>query len=129
MNILLIMSMVVITMALIFYTWGVIGEARRKYLLPKDAVLFGLGLICDAVGTFMMSRISASGEKVLSEGVSQLMAVTGSIAIALMALHFVLSIVLIKKDIYRNKFHTISLTIWCFWLVSYITGPIGLMMN
>lgn len=128
MNILLIGAIVIITLALVFYTIGVMGEARGKNLMWKDVYWFAAGLLCDATGTFLMSRISASGEKVLAPWASTLMAVSGTLAILLMAIHIVFAVLVLKKyPSHRTTFHKWSLTIWGLWLVSYIVGPIGLM--
>jgi len=124
----LIASIVIITAALVFYSIGVIGEARRKMLMWKDVGWFAAGLASDATGTFLMSRMASSGERHLSPLASQMMTISGTLAIALMAIHIVFAVVLLKRDTYREKFHKWSLAIWAVWLVSYAIGPIGLMM-
>lgn len=126
---LLISSIIIITLALVFYTIGVMGEFRRKYLEVRDAVWFGAGLLADATGTFLMNRISESGESYLSPLASILMSISGSMALLLMLIHLILAIVFLKKDKYREKFHTVSITIWSFWLIAYALGPIGLMLG
>lgn len=127
MNLLLIASIIIITLALIFYTIGVLGEAKRKLLEWKDVWWFAAGLFCDSTGTFLMNRISSSGEKLLAPWAGTLMAISGTVAIILMIVHIIFAVVVMKKyDEYRSRFHKWSLVIWLLWLFSYIVGPIGL---
>lgn len=124
----LIIAIIAITQALIFYSIGVIGEARRKNLMWSDIRWFGAGLLCDAVGTFLMNRMSATGDKLLAPWAGTLMAISGTLAILLMAIHIVFAVVVMKRhESYRTKFHKWSVAIWVIWLVSYVVGPIGLM--
>lgn len=125
---LLISAIVVITLALVFYSIGVLGEAKRKLLKWKDVYFFAAGLIADFTGTMMMVQISNRGENVLAPWASQLMAISGTAAIFLMAIHIVFAIVVMRKySSYRESFHKWSLVIYCLWLVSYVLGPLGLM--
>lgn len=127
---LLICAIIVITAALVFYSIGVIGEVRRKKLVRKDIVFFGIGLVCDGVGTYLMSLMSSSGQTYLSPVASTLMAISGTVAIALMAVHIVLAlIVLYKEKRFKEVFHRLSLTIYIIWLCAYALGPIGLMVK
>lgn len=125
---LLITAIVIITLALVFYSIGVIGEARRKNLLWRDVVWFGAGLVADFAGTMTMRAISQSGETVLAPWANTLMTISGTAAIILMAIHIVFAVIVMTKfPDYRKKFHKWSVVIYIFWLVSYISGPIGLM--
>ena len=47
----LVPAIVLITLALVFYTIGVWTERAQKLLKPWHAVFFGLGLAADASGT------------------------------------------------------------------------------
>lgn len=125
---LLITAIVIITLALVFYSIGVIGEARRKNLLWRDVVWFGAGLVADFAGTMAMRAISQSGETVLAPWANTLMTISGTAAIILMAIHIVFAVIVMTKfPDYRKKFHKWSVVIYIFWLISYISGPIGLM--
>lgn len=126
---LLIASIVIITLALIFYSIGVLGEFRRKFLEKRDALWFGAGLLCDTTGTFIMNRISTAGGTYLSPTADFLMNISGSLALLLMLLHLLIALILLRKNVYRDKFHTVSIVIWAFWLIAYILGPIGLMIG
>lgn len=124
----LIAAIIIITGALIFYSIGVIGEARRKNLLWRDVVWFGAGLIADFTGTMLMRQISQSGEGVLAPWANTMMTISGTAAIILMAIHIVFAVlVMLKYTDYKTKFHKWSIIIYAFWLISYISGPIGLM--
>lgn len=124
----LIAAIIIITGALIFYSIGVIGEARRKNLLWRDVVWFGAGLVADFTGTMLMRQISQSGEGVLAPWANTLMTISGTAAIILMAIHIVFAVlVMLKYTDYKTKFHKWSIIIYAFWLISYISGPIGLM--
>lgn len=125
---LLITAIIVITLALVFYSIGVIGEARRKQLLWRDILWFGLGLIADFIGTMLMRQISQNGDNILAPWANTLMTISGTSAIILMFVHIVFALlVMLKYTDYKSKFHKWSIVIYAFWLVSYISGPIGLM--
>jgi len=56
------------------------------------------------------------------------MTISGTAAIILMAVHIIFALaVMVKKPEYGVKFHKWSIIIYVFWLISYISGPIGLM--
>lgn len=125
---LLITAIIVITLALVFYSIGVIGEARRKKLMWRDVTWFGFGLVADFIGTMAMRQISMSGENVLAPWANTLMTISGTAAIILMLIHIVFaSLVMAKFSNYKERFHKWSIVIYVFWLISYVSGPIGLM--
>lgn len=125
---LLISAIIVITLALVFYSIGVIGEARRKQLLWRDILWFGLGLVADFIGTMLMRQISQNGDNILAPWANTLMTISGTAAIILMFIHIVFALlVMLKYTDYKSKFHKWSIVIYSFWLVSYISGPMGLM--
>ena len=57
----LILAIIAITLALVFYTIGVFGERRAKTLKKQHVIIFWLGLLCDTTGTTIMSLIARSG--------------------------------------------------------------------
>ena len=77
--------------------------------------MFGLGLTADATGTFLMTRIAESGQDGASGagGLGTLMAVTGTIALALMAVHLVWAIVVLIRNNEQEKitFHRFSVIV------------------
>ncbi len=115
---LLIIAIIFITLALIFYTIGVFGEKKKGELTLFHTVLFWLGFVCDTVGTNIMSKISGSG---FSFNVHS---ITGLLALLLMAFHAIwATIIIIKKDDkVKRIFHKFSIFVWIIWLVPYILG-------
>lgn len=115
---LLILAIVTITLALIFYTIGVFAEKKNGTLLKWHAVIFWLGFICDTTGTTVMGKISGSGFSFNIHGI------TGLIALILMAFHAIwATVILIKNDENARKvFHKFSIVVWAIWLIPYIIG-------
>lgn len=118
----LLLAIVTITLALIFYTWGVFSERRAGELKQKHLLLFALGLIFDTTGTTIMSKIAKSAP---AAGLT-LHQVTGILAIVLMACHLIWGIYVYFKGSSQAKhtFHRFSLVVWLFWLLPYIAGLI-----
>ena len=111
--------MIIISLALVFYTIGVWSERIQGRLKPWHLVFFYLGLICDTWGTGLMIEM-AGGLTTDIHGV------TGVIAILLMLIHAVwATVVLIRKDekAIRN-FHKFSLVVWLIWLIPYLSPMI-----
>ena len=82
-NEILMAAIVIISMALIFYSVGVWSERIQGGLRGWHVVAFGLGLVCDFVGTaFMAELVRLTGQD------NQLHAVLGSIAIFLLSMLF-----------------------------------------
>lgn len=123
------LAIIVITFALIFYSVGVWSERIQKTLKWWHAGAFALGLICDATGTYLMSRISDDDASSGTSAFNQVMIVTGAIAIILMAIHLVWAIIVLVRDSpeEKAKFHKFSLVVWSIWLIPYFTGAIGAM--
>ena len=88
----LIVSTILISLALIFYSIGVWSERLMGILKPWHLVFFVLGLICDTWGTGLMLEM-AGGLTFDIHGIS------GLIAIILMFIHAAWAlVVLIRKD-------------------------------
>lgn len=124
-----------ISAALIFYTIGVWAEHLKKDLRWSHIVFFGLGLACDITGTELMRRIASAGEASFSGSVAGVlavvMAITGALALLLMAVHFVWAVVVMVRGTERSRatFHRFSLTVWAIWLVPYFTGMASSMIG
>ena len=74
----LLAAIVIISMALIFYSVGVWSERIQGRLKGWHVTAFGLGLVCDFVGTaFMAELVRLTGQD------NRLHAVLGSIAVFL----------------------------------------------
>jgi uncharacterized repeat protein (TIGR03987 family) len=127
----LVPAVVIITLALVCYSIGIWGERLQGILKPWHAVFFGVGLTADATGTFLMTQIAAGRrvEGVEASGLSAVMAVSGTIAIALMAIHLVWAIVVLVRDREREKltFHRFSVAVWVLWLIPYVIGAVSAM--
>jgi uncharacterized repeat protein (TIGR03987 family) len=123
MNTKLILAIVAITLALIFYSAGVWSEHRKKKLERKHLILFLCGLLFDSTGTTIMTTLASSH----SDGsMLSLHGITGTLAIVLMIIHAVwATVVLIKKnEKAQQTFHKFSVTVWAIWLIPYILGMI-----
>jgi len=113
----MMLSTILISLALVFYTIGVWSERFAGRLKGWHLIFFWGGLIFDTVGTGMMMEM-AGGLTFDIHGV------TGVLAILLMLVHASwASFVLIRKN---NKaitiFHKFSVLVWVIWLVPYFTG-------
>lgn len=125
----LLPAIVLITLALVFYTIGVWAERTQKVLKPWHTVFFGLGLAADASGTFLMSMIAdvnrAAG---VEPGIlNQIMSVSGLVALVLMAVHFAWAVIVLVRgrETELHRFHRFSVVVWALWLVPYVTGALG----
>lgn len=125
----LLPAIILITLALVFYTIGVWAERAQKVLKAWHAVFFGLGLAADASGTYLMSLIANESRAAgVEQGIlTQIMAVTGVIALVLMAVHLLWAVVVLVRDreAEKHRFHRFSVVVWAIWLVPYLTGAIG----
>jgi uncharacterized repeat protein (TIGR03987 family) len=111
--------MIVITLALIFYSIGVWSERLAGRLKPWHLAFFWLGLVCDTWGTGLMFEMAG--------GITyNLHGITGMVAIALMLIHaFWASVVLVRKDENAiTNFHKFSIVVWSIWLVPYFSPMI-----
>lgn len=126
----LLPAIILITAALVFYSVGVWSEHTQRVLKWWHAGFFALGLLCDASGTFLMSRIAASGG-VQTQGfgasLNAIMAVTGAAALLLMVVHLGWAVIVLvrNRDDEKKRFHKFSLLVWGIWLIPYLTGAIG----
>ena len=76
----LMIAIITITLALVFYTIGVWSEHRSKKLKKIHLIFFWLGLCMDTTGTLLMGQIS---ENAMFSGELSLHGVTGALAIVL----------------------------------------------
>ena len=127
----LVPAIVIITLALVLYTVGVWGERIQGILKWWQTVFFGLGLTADATGTFLMTRIADNRRDQGSSagGLSTLMAVSGTIALLLMAVHLIWAVVVLirNRDHEKVTFHRFSVGVWAIWLIPYVAGAVTAM--
>ena len=126
-------SVIIINLALVFYSIGVWAERLARVLKWWHVIFFGLGLTADALGTALMVRIAAANQAAgLDSNVYQdLMAWTGSLAIGLMALHFAWAIFVLVRNRRSElvSFHRFSVMVWSIWLVPYLAGAVAGMVG
>lgn len=109
-------------LALIFYTWAVFS-GRRNGLHARHLVIFGIGLICDYLGTMEMNRFA-----ITHGDAPQWHHITGVASLAGMAFHFLLAVaasVLKRAETVNRVFHRVSLTIYSCWLLAFLSGAIA----
>ena len=119
MNLLIIASATLITLALVFYTIGVWSERIARYLKPWHVVTFWIGFAFDVAGTLAMH--------VLAEGPFALLdshTLTGQIALWLMLAHAIWATKVSRtgSEEQRQNFHRYSLVVWLIWLIPYFGG-------
>ncbi|MCB2292674.1 TIGR03987 family protein [Clostridium algoriphilum] len=113
----LVISIILVNLALIFYTVSILNEVKRKTLLPWHVVMFCIGLACDILGTLIMYELGGSMVRL---GIHDIL---GFIALLFMLVNAIGSVFVLKK--YKNllnKFYRFSVFAWSIWLVSYILG-------
>lgn len=115
----MIISAVLITLALLFYSLGVWAERIASYLKPWHVAAFWTGFVFDVSGTLAMHEMA---KKPFNFFDSHTM--TGQIALWLMLVHAIWATVVVKKgqETTRKKFHRYSLIVWLIWLVPYFGG-------
>lgn len=122
----MIRGIVFMNLALIFYTWAVFS-GRRQGLHYRHLIIFGIGLLCDYLGTMEMNHFASLHGKA-----PQWHHITGIASLAGMAFHFLLALAasLMKRaDAVNRVFHSVSLTIYTCWLIAFISGSIAGMMR
>ena len=114
-----ILSVVAITLALFFYTFGIWAERIARYLKGWHVFLFWAGFVFDVTGTLLMHFL-AQGPFDITEPHT----LTGQIAIWLMLFHAIWATVVVRKNkvSLREKFHRYSLFVWLVWLIPYFGG-------
>ena len=117
-------AVIVINLALLFYSIGVWSERIQGRLKIWHTVFFWLGLVCDTWGTGLMFEY-AGGMNYDIHGYS------GVLAIALMLIHAVwATVVLVRKDekLILN-FHKFSIFVWLIWLIPYFSPMVWRMVE
>ena len=113
----LIISTILISLALIFYSIGVWSERLAGILKGWHLVFFWGGLVFDTTGTGIMFEMAGRIG-------SDIHSVTGIIAILLMLVHAVwaTAVLALKNEKTITNFHHFSVFVWLVWLVPYFTG-------
>ena len=110
----LLFAIVTISLALVFYTFGVWSEKFAGRLRGRHLVLFWIGLVFDTTGTTLMGKIAGGLD-------FNLHGITGVLAIILMLSHALwATLVFVQKDEQKLcDFHKFSLFVWLVWLVPF----------
>lgn len=129
----LIAAIVIITLALVFYSIGIWSERAQRTLHWWHAGFFALGLAADMTGTYLMTQIAAERRADGAEvsWLNSFMGVSGTLAILLMAIHLVWAVVVLIRGREKEKscFHRWSLLVWGIWLIPYVAGAAGAMIG
>jgi len=123
---LLLIAIIFITLALVFYTAGVFGEKLSGSLKIWNLLTFWFGLACDTTGTTLMGKLAGDVLTVSFHSV------TGLAAIVLMAIHAIWATVVLLRGSEKSKrnFHKFSIFVWLIWLIPYVSGMIfGVVMQ
>ena len=115
----IILSSVLITLALVFYSTGIWAERIARILKPWHVIAFWTGFAFDVAGTLAMHRMSEGPFDFLN-----LHTLTGQIALWLMLGHAIWATIVIRKSMESMilKFHKFSLFVWLVWLIPYFGG-------
>ena len=118
------LAVIIINLALVFYSIGVWSERLEGRLKVWHTVFFWLGLVCDTWGTGLMFEF-VGGMSYDIHGVS------GLLAIILMLVHAIwATVVLVKKDEKMIvNFHKFSIFVWLVWLVPYFSPMVFQMVE
>ncbi|MFC2089407.1 HsmA family protein [Bacteroidota bacterium] len=116
----LIIAMIFIFAACIFYSLGVWSEKIQKRLKIWHAVVFWLGFVCDTIGTGAMGKMAGSIIQLNFHGL------TGLTAILLMLFHAIWATAVLARKNERLilQFHKFSFVVWIIWLIPMVTGMI-----
>lgn len=119
MSSLILLSVVLITLALVLYSTGTWLSWRARKLMPATIVIFWCALAADTLATKLMG---ARVESIRWD----LHTISGYGALALMGLLtlFGTLALLQRRDAWLTRFPRLALPIWIVWVGSYITGVV-----
>ena len=117
----IILSTVLITLALVFYSLGIWAERISRILKAWHVVTFWIGFSFDLAGTTLMHIMAKGHFKLLD-----FHTLTGQLALWLMLAHAIWATVVIRRGLeeMKLKFHKYSLFVWLVWLVPYFGGMV-----
>ena len=115
----IILSSVLISLALVFYSIGIWAERIARILKPWHVLTFWTGFTFDVLGTLAMHKMAEGKFDILEPHT-----LTGQIALWLMLGHAIWATIVIRKNesSMLTKFHKISIFVWLFWLIPYFGG-------
>ena len=115
----LVLSTILISLALVFYSIGVWAERIVKYFKGWHVIAFWCGFLFDVTGTWTMHLMSKG-----NFNMSAPHTLTGQIALWLMLTHALWAVWVLKKGSEESRigFHKYSIIVWVFWLIPYFGG-------
>jgi uncharacterized repeat protein (TIGR03987 family) len=122
----LIQAVIWMNLALLFYTWAVFS-GRKHGLRRKHLIIFGIGLLCDYLGTNQMNLFALTYGKA-----PEWHNITGIASLGGMAFHFLLALIASlanKTEAVNLVFHRVSLSIYTCWLIAFFSGAVSGMMR
>lgn len=121
MELMLILAIVLVTIALILYTWSIFK--MRKHLLKKHVIGLSIGWCCDFAATLLFFLIGRQ-TKTKATPIFIFHSWLGYLALVLM---LILVILVIRQ--WRKSAHQLSAAIrnyalvsWVIWLIDYLAG-------
>ena len=122
----MIQGIILMNLALVFYTWAVFS-GRRQGLHFRHLLIFGIGLLCDYLGTMEMNQFARLYGKA-----PQWHHISGVASLAGMAFHFLLALIaslMQRAEAVNRVFHRVSLTIYTCWLIAFTSGAVAGMLR
>lgn len=119
MTLLTISAVILISLALVFYSIGIWSERFARNLKTWHVVCFWIGLLLDISGTYAMHLISTSEFDILEPHT-----LTGQIALWVMLVHVIWATYVIKQgsEKVKRRFNVYSIHVWMLWMVPYLGG-------
>jgi len=113
----ILISTILITLALVFYSIGVWSERFAGRLKGWHLIFFWSGFVFDTTGTGMMLDM-AGGIR------PDIHSLTGVLAILLMLIHaaWATVVLILKNEKAISNFHHFSVIVWVIWLIPYLSG-------
>lgn len=115
----LIAAVILVSIALIFYSVGVWSERMQENLKGWHVLVFSLALACHAIGTtFLTELLRLTGHD------NRPHTVFGSMAIFLLLIHTLWAFRSLRKGSHkaRHDFSRYSVILWCIWLIPYFVS-------
>jgi len=113
----LLWAVIVITLALVFYTIAVWSGKVAGRLKSWHVTLFWMGLACDLVGTILMAVLAGG----LSYGVHT---ASGIVAILLMLGQAIWATQIMRRgdEAARRDFPNRAIGVWVIWMIAFVSG-------
>lgn len=114
---LLLTAVILFTIAMVFYSWGIWAERRARRLKLWHVKMFACGVCVDTLATILTFVV-------IGGIVWTPHSVMGFISLGLMAIHFAWALRVMKRgdEHALTNFHKLSLIVWSIWMFSYLSG-------